>query len=166
MDHQKLRNLVFDKTGIRIDIDDPVFALVALNEAVLGEAVERHVALLDCATQKLALAAADLKSARSAQSGLKPHPTPDLTHELTPAFSAPREARLIALGAGIAILAALLVLAGQMLFFKPAPESMIEVPRLTPGQAAALKNGEKLNQAVQKLDQKTRDLIELEMQKK
>jgi hypothetical protein len=153
MDQQKLRSLVFEKTGVRIDTDDPIFALVALNEAVLAEAVERHVALLDAATQQLALAAADLKGA-----GSQP--------ESTPAFSAPRDARLIALGVGMAILAALLVLAGQMLFFKPAPESMIEVPRLTPGQAAALKNGEKLSLAVQKLDQKTRDLIELEMQKK
>ena len=54
MDQQKLRNLVFEKTGVRIDVDDPVFALVALNEAVLAEAVERHVALLDDATRELA----------------------------------------------------------------------------------------------------------------
>ncbi|UUZ46905.1 hypothetical protein LP420_24750 [Massilia sp. B-10] len=54
MDQQKLRTLVFEKTGVRIDIDDPVFALVALNEAVLAEAVERHVALLDDATASLA----------------------------------------------------------------------------------------------------------------
>lgn len=162
MDQQKLRNLVFDKTGVRIDIDDPIFALVALNEAVLAEAVERHVALLDGATQQLARVAAELKGARGAQQGLKT----DLKPELAAPFSAPREARLIALGAGIAILAALLVLAGQMLFFKPEPGSMIDLPRLTPGQAAALKSAERLSQAVQKLDQKTRNLIELEMQKK
>ncbi len=129
---------------------------------MLGEAVERHVKLLDHATQQLALAAADFSGNIDGNPGAAQVRAPDLT----PAFSAPREARLIALGAGIAILAALLVLAGQVLFFKPAPESMIEVPRLTPGQVAALKNGEKLNQAVQKLDQKSRDLIELEMQKK
>ena len=41
IDQQKLRSLVFDKTGVKIDIDDPIFALVALNEAVLAEAVER-----------------------------------------------------------------------------------------------------------------------------
>jgi hypothetical protein len=156
MDQQKLRSLVFEKTGVRIDIGDPIFALVALNEAVLEEAVERHVVLLDAATQKLALVAADIKADQARK----------LTSDQTPALPAPREARLIALGVGMAILAALLVLAGQMLFFKPAPESMIEVPKLTPGQVAALKNGEKLSQAVQKLDQKTRALIELEMQKK
>lgn len=54
MDQQKLRTLVFEKTGVKIDVDDPVFALVALNEAVLAEAVERHVALLDDATGVLA----------------------------------------------------------------------------------------------------------------
>ena len=54
MDQQKLRTLVFEKTGVKIDVDDPVFALVALNEAVLAEAVERHVALLDDATRELA----------------------------------------------------------------------------------------------------------------
>jgi hypothetical protein len=167
MDQQKLRSLVFEKTGVRIDIDDPIFALVALNEAVLAEAVERHVALLDAATQKLAAATDELKVARAPQRAHNQAHDPAQEHqELTPALSAPREARLIALGVAMAILAALLVLAGQMLFFKPAPESMIEVPKLTPGQVTALKNGEKLSQAVQKLDQKTRDLIELEMQKK
>ena len=50
MDQQKLRTLVFEKTGVRIDVDDPVFALVALNEAVLEEAVERHVARIDAAS--------------------------------------------------------------------------------------------------------------------
>ncbi|MRW87697.1 hypothetical protein GJ698_26860, partial [Pseudoduganella sp. FT26W] len=54
MDQQKLRSLVFEKTGVKIDIDDPVFALVALNEAVLEDAVQRHVALIDAASRELA----------------------------------------------------------------------------------------------------------------
>src|SRR3954470_20623944 len=53
MDQQKLRSLVFEKTGVRIDVDDPVFALVALNKAVLAETVERHIALIDAAAQEL-----------------------------------------------------------------------------------------------------------------
>ncbi len=53
MDQQKLRTLVFEKTGVKIDIDDPVFALVALNEAVLEEAVSRHIALIDSTSQEL-----------------------------------------------------------------------------------------------------------------
>ena len=65
MDQQKLRTLVFEKTGVRIDIDDPIFALVALNEAVLAEAVERHVALLDDATADLADQAEALLAAGS-----------------------------------------------------------------------------------------------------
>ena len=54
MDQHKLRSHVFDKTGIKIDVDDPIFALVALNEAVLAETVGRQLALLDAATQALA----------------------------------------------------------------------------------------------------------------
>ena len=54
MDQHKLRSLVFEKTGVKVDVDDPIFALVALNEAVLAEAVERHVALIDAASQELA----------------------------------------------------------------------------------------------------------------
>lgn len=46
MDQQKLRTLVFEKTGIRIDTTDPVFALVALNESVLEETLQRHLGLL------------------------------------------------------------------------------------------------------------------------
>ncbi|HWW72057.1 MAG TPA: hypothetical protein VN089_19110, partial [Duganella sp.] len=53
MDQQKLRTLVFEKTGVKIDIDDPIFALVALNEAVLEEAVERHIAAIDAASREL-----------------------------------------------------------------------------------------------------------------
>ncbi|MCG2586405.1 hypothetical protein [Massilia sp. TS11] len=44
MDPHKLRSLVFEKTGARIDVDDPVFALVAMNEAILEEALARLAA--------------------------------------------------------------------------------------------------------------------------
>ncbi len=47
LDPQKLRCSYSEKTGIKVDVDDPIFALVALNEAVLEEAVERHLAELD-----------------------------------------------------------------------------------------------------------------------
>ena len=50
MDQQRLRTLVFEKTGVKLDINDPVFAVVALNEAVLEEAVERHLARIDAAS--------------------------------------------------------------------------------------------------------------------
>jgi len=54
MEPHKLRTHVFDKTGIRIDVDDPVFALVALNEAVLAETVGRQLALLEGPREALA----------------------------------------------------------------------------------------------------------------
>jgi hypothetical protein len=37
MDIQRLQNQVFERTGIRIDAIDPVFTVVALNEAVFEE---------------------------------------------------------------------------------------------------------------------------------
>ncbi len=43
MDREKLRNLVFERHGQRLDVNDPVFALVALNETVLEEATKTAV---------------------------------------------------------------------------------------------------------------------------
>lgn len=40
MDIQRLRQVVFEKTGIRIDEVDPVFTVVALNEAVFQDMLE------------------------------------------------------------------------------------------------------------------------------
>ena len=172
MDQQKLRTLVFEKTGVRIDVDDPIFALVALNEAVLAEAVERHVALLDDATADLAdqaealLAAgagcrypatgpkkvAAIESATGAAPGTGPHYA---------------ERRMLAIAAGAAVLGALLVLLGQAMLFQPpaAPAPTVIARELTPEQALAIRNGEKMAQIVQKLDQKTRNAIQAEMQK-
>jgi hypothetical protein len=151
MDQQKLRTLVFEKTGVKIDVDDPVFALVALNEAVLEEAVERHVALLDEASGVLAGQVAALQG--------RPAGAPPL-----PA-AAPPDKRLIAIAAGAAVLGALLVLAGQALLFRPAaPAPVIQARELTPEQLAAIRNGEKLAKIVEKLDRKTRSAIEAEMQ--
>lgn len=172
MDQQKLRTLVFEKTGVKIDIDDPVFALVALNEAVLAEAVERHVALLDDATAELAGQAQALLDKGSvcrfsAASGgeralaalVKPAAAPDLPSS--------QEKRLMAIALGAAVLCALLVLIGQALLFKapPVPPSTVIAKELTPEQALAIRNGEKMAKIVQKLDQKTRTAIQAEMQK-
>jgi hypothetical protein len=163
MDQQKLRSLVFEKTGVKIDIDDPIFALVALNEAVLAEAVERHVALLDEATRELAVQASALQAApasasrkRSSKSAEAPPPAPPL-----------QEKRLIAIAGSAAVLCALLVLIGQAMFFKPPaiPAPVVQARELTPEQSAAIRNHEKLNKVIQKLDQKTRATITTEMQK-
>jgi hypothetical protein len=180
MDQQKLRTLVFEKTGVKIDIDDPIFALVALNEAVLAEAVERHVALLDDATADLAdqadalLAAGSVCRYGGAGAERPARAEPALVTPAAAAASAAgagsptaQEKRIMALAGGAAVLCALLVLAGQALLFKtPAiPASTVVARELTPEQALAIRHGEKLQKIVQKLDPKTRNAILAEMQK-
>ena len=117
MDQQRLRNLVFEKTGVKVDSDDPIFALVALNEVVLAEAVERHVALIDAATQELALQARAFGSGGAGPAmPLELKPTPMLP---LPQFLTARDVRLLACGAAIAIVSGLVMLAGLALIFKP-----------------------------------------------
>jgi hypothetical protein len=122
MDQHKLRSHVFDKTGIKIDVDDPIFALVALNEAVLAETVERQLALLDAATQALAAqarAAGGLPAlpaaamARLAPEAPVPAPSP-----AGPAGFTPREWRLLGAAAIVSLASALLVLGGAALLYK------------------------------------------------
>ena len=149
MDQHKLRNLVFEKTGVRIDVDDPVFALVALNEAVLEEAVERHIALLHEASSQI--------------TGLPASTT--AAPRVVPAPATPQSPALLAGGA--AVLGAVLVLVGQALFFRPAPVPVpVPVPAaLSAQQAQALRDADKLNKVVDKLDRKTRTAIAAEMAK-
>jgi len=63
MDINKLRTLVFEKTSIKIDTNDPIFALVALNEAVLAECVEQHVEVMLQTTDTLSAQTAQLLEA-------------------------------------------------------------------------------------------------------
>jgi len=181
MDQHKLRSLVFEKTGVRIDVDDPVFALVALNEAVLAETVERHIALIDAASQELvqharsavglgaqhdgarkpvALDATNEPSAAAAETPSAYSPTPASGPVRPIATQAPaitpRELRLLGAAAAVAVLSALLVLGGQAAFFKPG---------LTAEQSAALANADKLHKAIQKLDPKVREQLQAELQK-
>lgn len=197
MDQQKLRSLVFEKTGVKIDIDDPIFALVALNEAVLEEAVERHIAAIDAASRELtehARLAGGLPSAAeaarraavldatnepgagqqapsavpgSATAGYVPTPAGPVRPIATqsPAIT-PRELRLLAAAAGIAIVSALVVLGGQAAFSKPAPAPVVEQARaLTPEQTLALQNAARLTKAIEKLDPKVRNQLQAELQK-
>ena len=168
MDQQKLRTLVFEKTGVRIDVDDPIFALVALNEAVLAEAVERHVALIDDATADLAdQADALLAVSRGQGQGQGYSPAPALA-EVGVKTAPPVQRRSEMANAALtAALTAALVLAGQALFFRPGtpPPSTVIAKELTPEQARAIRDGEKLASIVRKLDQKTRNAIQAEMQK-
>ncbi|MGK5025686.1 hypothetical protein [Janthinobacterium sp. RB2R34] len=111
MDQHKLRSHVFDKTGIKIDTDDPIFALVALNEAVLAETIERQLAMLDAATQALAAQAC-------AAGGLPPLATPVTPKPVETRWFAPREWRLLAAAAIVSLACALLVLAGAALLWR------------------------------------------------
>ncbi|MFL6707911.1 MAG: hypothetical protein ACJ8HI_06870 [Massilia sp.] len=155
MDQQKLRTLVFEKTGVKIDVDDPVFAVVALNEAVLAEAVERHVALIDRASEAMA-----------ARLGA-PTSSPAAATVAAPTAAAKPAPNPVALAAGAAVLGAVLVLLGQALWFKPPapPAPASPPPALSAEQAAALRQADKLDKIVQKLDPKTRNAIRAEMQK-
>jgi hypothetical protein len=169
MDQQRLRNLVFEKTGVKVDSDDPIFALVALNEVVLAETVERHVALIEAATRALTAAAgapSATPAATVAATAATPATAPAVTGTL---LLAPREIRLLSAAAGVALLTALLVLAGQALLTKPAPVPLappISAPAaLTAEQQGAIDDGKKLAAAVQKLDAKTRGLIQAELKK-
>ncbi len=167
MDRQKLRSQVFEQTGIKVDCDDPIFALVALNEAVLADTVDRQVALLSAAAQELAqqTRAGAAAGHAPAQSPL-PTPAHAIPTRAAPLFE-PREWRLLG-GAGVvAVLGAALALAGHALLAKPAvlPAPVVTALALTPQQTAALERGDKLARAVQKLDPKSRALIQAEMQK-
>ncbi|MEG1050855.1 MAG: hypothetical protein RSF79_02270 [Janthinobacterium sp.] len=115
MDRHTLRSHVFDKTGIKVDVDDPIFALVALNEAVLAETVERQLALLDAATQALAAQA----RAAGGLPELPPASLASLADQAAPtAGFTPREWRLLGAAAIVSIASALLVLGGAALLYK------------------------------------------------
>jgi hypothetical protein len=168
MDQQKLRTLVFEKTGVKIDVDDPVFALVALNEAVLAEAVERHVALLHEANAELAAQVASLQGRPvAAAPGAPAHAAAHASAHVPAQPAGATGARAATIAAGAAVLGALLVLGGQAVLFKPAPAPapVVQARELSPEQSAAVKNAEKLERAVEKLDRKTRATIAAEMQK-
>ena len=94
-------------------------------------------------------------------------PAPALVKPAAATSAPTHDKRAIALAAGAAVLGALLVLAGQALLFKQAPAlpSTVIARELTPEQALAIRNGEKLDKIVQKLDPKTRNAILAEMQK-
>ena len=74
---------------------------------------------------------------------------------------------MIAIAGAAAVLCAVLVLVGQAVFFRPSPPPAATViaKELTPEQARAIEQGEKMAKIVQKLDPKTRNAIQAEMQK-
>lgn len=120
VDQHKLRSHVFDKTGIRIDTDDPIFALVALNEAVLAETIERQLALLHAATEALAAqacAAGGLPPLAAPATPATPLPLPPAPAANAGGFT-PREWRLLGAAAIVSLASSLLVLGGAALLWR------------------------------------------------
>ena len=119
MDRHTLRSHVFDKTGIKIDVDDPIFALVALNEAVLADTVGRQLALLDAATLALAAQARATGGLLPEPAAAIPGPVPQAPVPVpSPAGFTPREWRLLGAAALVSLASALLVLGGAALLYK------------------------------------------------
>ncbi len=196
MDPQKLRTLVFEKTGIKIDTTDPVFALVALNESVLEEALQRHLAALQqahlvnpppvnqpayrhrtdnwesdepapasAAPGSAGLAAdAALAAAASAASSAAAPILPETVGTVPPA---PLDRRLLLGAAATSLCSALLVLTGQALWGwmppKPTPSAPPNVQQKPQAQPAL--PAEKLARALEKLDPKSRAIVQAELDK-
>jgi hypothetical protein len=182
MDINKLRTSVFEKTGIKIDTNDPIFALVALNEAVLAECVERHIAILDQAAEKLKAQTDELTGAgeryrklmqRVADLG-ETEKGPQIASALVkhadaadnsshPAVSMNLTLLQSIVGAAvIACLGAVLTLGGELALQKdnPAPPVSKKItapggPTLTPDQILMIENGEKYAKMWPKLDATT-----------
>lgn len=153
MDTQKLRAQVFEKTGVKIDLDDPVFAVVALNELVLEEAIER--------ISEQSKGGKSRRPTKAEQEALRKQ------EEEARHFPNAADKRMMLISGGAALLGALVVLAGQALLFRPAPAPapVVQARELTPAQSAALAEAEKLNRAIEKLDAKSRATIKAELQK-
>lgn len=193
LDHNKLRLRVFEQTGIKLGNDDPIFALVALNDAVLEETYGRHAALIEDATRKLRAQAKKLEQTGGPIGQAQTGPDSD-DADTDGGFDGEDEARqppspsatpaggaasidwrwLAGIGAS-GVLSAVLVLCGLWLFGGPSSwsrqpvqaqqQAQAATPSLSAEQQALLQNAEKLNKIVQKLDGKTKSLIRAEMQK-
>lgn len=195
MDPQKLRTLVFEKTGIKIDTTDPVFALVALNESVLEEALQRHLAALQQAhlvnpplvnqpafrhrtdnwesdepvlpTTAPAVPAADMAAAGTTAAA--PASTEAAFAESitpVPAAPTPLDRRLLLGAAATSLCSALLVLTGQALWgWTPPKKTPAPATTLTTEQKQQLQQAEKLARALEKLDPESRALVQAELAK-
>lgn len=190
MDHNKLRALVFEKSGIKIDEQDPVFALVALNEAVLTELLRTHQATMNETGDKLKSQTRYLMEAgeryRKLHMGEMPSPQNQASYESWASENAPPanpgtsatgvsrggDTRLLLTVAATALLSASLVLGGYWMLNRTpppaaAPVAAVQAPplQLTPTQTEMIKVGEKFSRIMLNLDEKTRAAIEAEMEK-
>ncbi len=188
MDVNKLRTLVFEKTGIKIDTSDPIFALVALNEAVLAECVAEQVAALHQAAEKLSEQTSQLQQAGTLYENLLKQVAAasegGRTQEIAAALAKENDTKkgsrwslaagdlilwqVLAGAGGIALLCAMLTLAGLSLFGRrdappqEAPKVVVAPPppSLTPEQMQLIRNGEKYAKILPKLDANTQAKIQ------
>jgi ElaB/YqjD/DUF883 family membrane-anchored ribosome-binding protein len=173
MDLNSLRTHVFQKTGIKIDTNDPIFALVALNDAVLSENVARHLSALHNATTQLQSQTAQLTEAgertkklllqlrRAAEDTGNAEQASKTQSPATPQFGSPWH--WIGAAAAISILSALLVLLGQAALgysHAPAPAIAKAAPALTSEQIQLIQNGEKYAKIWPKLDPQTQEKLQ------
>jgi hypothetical protein len=184
MDANKLRTEVFEKTGIKVDTTDPIFALVALNEAVLADYARQHLSSLLDAGERLKeqtgllLEAGERTKALLLQMGHKVDdpatpaaPTAPVATPATP--KSPGQAMPPLVLAGVtALLAAVLVVVIQGLISAPrqTPAAPATARAPTPAQALTteqqqmIQTGEKFAKAWPKLDAKTQAKIQSVMQ--
>ena len=126
MDLNLLRTAVFEKTGIKVDTQDPIFALVALHETVLADSIAHQLNAVEEATARLQqqttelLAAGEFLKALLIASGHSVEGVQVSTDAPVAAAAAGRmwgiERRWIIAGACVAGLSALLTLVGVALF--------------------------------------------------
>ena len=182
MDINKLRTLVFEKTGIKIDTNDPIFALVALNEAVLSECVEPHVAALHQAAETLSAQTSELIQAgerygkllqQMAASGeigqpaqIASAPAPQSGSTRSEVWRNLTLMQLLLGAGGIACLGVVLTLGAQWALRSDRPAAAttkkIVAPAsqaLTPDQILKIENGEKYAKMWPKLDPTTQAKI-------
>lgn len=211
MDYQKLRTLVFEKTGIKVDTTDPVFALVALNESILEETLQRHLTLIQAsiaqgnrtlpptanpqagpaqpafkasrenweAEDELATQASPTPRHDNANEGQNigsshgqtwPEGHPGALGNARPAQQANGkfDHRLLWLAVAVSFCTALLVLAGQALLWPGAGSASNQANSaagITHEQRAQLKQAEKLNKAIEKLDPRAKAQLQNELNK-
>ena len=183
MDQNKLRTVVFEKTGIKIDTTDPVFALVALNEAVLSEYLEHHMSLMNSVADRIGTQTNQLLEASerykkllqhigdAAATGSAPEITTLLAAANEPAVDVPTSifgksncGQWIAVASSVAVLTAALTLGGQWIFGRPEnppPKQAVQAIHapLTTEQVLMIQNGEKYAKMWPKLDEKTQARI-------
>jgi hypothetical protein len=174
MDLNKLRTQVFEKTGIKIDTNDPLFALVALNEAVLSECVTPQLDNLQGATEQLKeqtkhlIEAGDRVKRLLLQMGQTVDDPIPAVNTITTNSASGKSAlpwRTIGAAGAISLSSALLVLGGQAALGYPHIPTPVVVtpavvkPALTPEQTLLIQNGEKYAKMWPKLDAKTQDKI-------